>query len=155
MPRANLFSRRVRILMADLFTVEREVDRSPAALRLIYSANIFLVGFIGGVCLVFPDLAANWIFAGTTQTSYLIRTCGAFWCALAVLSVPALFFPFRFSPLLLFQLLANLLWLLAVAVPAIFLGTSNQIPMGLAVFLLTWLIVLPMVIPFDHLFDED
>jgi hypothetical protein len=50
-----------------------------------------------------------------------------------------------FSPILLVQLIYKATWLLVVAIPAI--RNDQPYPIGMAIFFLTWVSVLPFIIP--------
>jgi hypothetical protein len=126
--------------------------RSLILLRSIYIANIIVAGTVGWMSLFDPSRASITVFSGTTEPNIPMRIVGSFWLTIALLSGVGLFSPVRFSVVLLVQLIYKSLWLLAVAVPAILAERTDSIPIGMAIFFTTWVIILPFVIPFRALF---
>lgn len=122
------------------------------ALKLIYIANIFLAGWISITSLFFPKSAHTSVFTQGFAYSEAIRLVGALWAAIFVLSVLGLFFPYRMSPVLLFQLIYKSLWLLVAALPAAL--RQEPYPKYMAGFFILWVLVLPLVIPWNALFKS-
>ncbi len=120
-------------------------------LRLIYIANIFVAGIVGGLSLFAPATAAQTVFGGAAPASSITRIVGSFWLAITILSVAGLFAPLRMSPVLLVQLLYKGLWLVVVALPVLTKGNAATLPTGMAWFFLVWVLVLPFVIPWRYL----
>lgn len=77
---------------------------------------------------------------------------GAFWTAIAVLSVLGLRWPQAMLPLLLLQLVYKGLWLIVVAVPMWAGLTQGPLPKAMTFFFVAWVLVLPWVIPWRRLF---
>jgi hypothetical protein len=130
--------------------------QSLILLRSIYIANIIVAGTVGWMSLFAPSRAARIVFSGTTEPNIPMGIVGSFWLTIALLSVVGLFSPVRFSIVLLLQLIYKSLWLLAlaeplpwrIAVPAILAGKPASIPIGMAIFFIIWVIILPFAIPF-------
>ena len=121
-------------------------------LRLVFAANVVVAGVVGVASLLDPRRAALTVWQGTVAgDDAALRVVGAFWCAVALLSLVALLAPERFAVLLLVQLLYKGAWLLVVAAPAIARGTRDSVPRGIALFFLAWVVVLPFVIPWRAL----
>lgn len=122
------------------------------ALKIIYSANVIVAGWISVISLFYPRTAQLTIFSNTFAYSEAIRLVGALWGAVFILSALGLWFPQKTQVVLLFQLIYKSLWLLFTAFPAI----TNKLPYpkGMALFFLIWVIVLPFIINWKFLFDE-
>lgn len=118
------------------------------AIKLVYTANIILAGYIGITSLFFPKFSAVIIFQNSYPTSDIIRLVGCLWLAIAVVSMLGLWRPLIFSPVLLLQLIYKGCWLLIVAIPAI--KNNQAYPSGMATFFLVWVLVLPFVIPWSE-----
>lgn len=123
-------------------------------LRFVYLANILVAGAVGLTSLLAPARAARSVWQGTVAgDDAAVRVVGAFWCAVALLSLVALRAPERFTVLLLVQLCYKGSWLLAVAAPALARGDASRVPGGIAAFFVAWVAVLPFVIPWRELLD--
>ena len=114
-------------------------------IKLVYTANIIVAGYIGITSLFLPQLSSATIFQNAYQTTDVIRLVGCLWLAIAILSALGLWRPLTFSPVLLLQLIYKGSWLLVVAIPAI--KNSQAYPAGMATIFLIWVLVLPFVIP--------
>jgi len=118
-------------------------------LKLVYIANIIVASYIGITSLFYPKISAETIFQNNYQTTDIIRLVGCLWLAIAVLSICGFWRPLTFSPVLLLQLIYKGSWLIVVAIPAII--NNQNIPSGMAIFFLVWVLVLPFVIPWKEL----
>lgn len=119
-------------------------------LKLVYIANIMVAGCIGITSLFFPRAAAASVFSNAYPSTEVIRLTGCLWLAIALLSAAGLFRPMTFSPVLLLQLIYKAAWLLVVALPA--LSQNDPYPKAMTVFFITWVIILPFIIPWKYLF---
>lgn len=115
------------------------------ALKIVYVANMIVAGWIGISSLFFPKISAATIFQNTYPHTDIIRLVGCLWLAIAIVSAAGLWQPVIFSPVLLLQLIYKSLWLLVVALPAI--KNNQAYPVGMAIFFLLWVLLLPFVIP--------
>ncbi len=120
-------------------------------LKLVYLANILVAGWISISCLFTPRKAVATIFSNAITYSDAIRLVGALWAGIFILSILGMFFPKRMAVVLLFQLVYKGIWLLVVAVPAIF--AKKAYPEGMAVFFVIWCLLLPFVIPWKDIFQ--
>ena len=120
------------------------------ALKLIYTANILVAGWVGIHALFFPKTAMITVFSNAYEITEVVRLVGCLWLAIALLSVFGLWKPMLFSPVLLIQLIYKSSWLVIVAIPAIFSGSPFPKPM--AVFFIIWVLVLSFVIPWKDWF---
>lgn len=121
------------------------------AIKLMYCANILVAGWISISSLFFPERAAITVFENQFVYSEAIRLVGALWWAIFVLSILGLFFPMQMSLVLLFQLIYKGSWLLFAALPAMM--NQQPYPKGMAICFIIWVILLPFVIPWRHLFQ--
>lgn len=121
-------------------------------LRFVYLANVLVAGTVGLTSLLAPARASHTVWQGTVSgDDAAVRVVGAFWCAVALLSLVALRAPDRWAALLLVQLCYKGSWLLAVAAPALARGDTARVPGGIAAFFVAWVLVLPFVIPWREL----
>lgn len=120
------------------------------AIKLMYTANIIVAGWISITSLFFPKTAQQIIFDNAFQYSEAIRLVGALWFAIFILSIIGLFFPKQMSLVFVFQLIYKSSWLILVAIPAII--NNTQFPKAMSLFFLVWVIILPFVIPWKALF---
>ena len=120
-------------------------------MKIIYVANIVVAGWISLTSLFAPKLALSTVFEGAVAYSEVIRLVGALWGAIFLLSILGLFFPMSMSVVFLLQLIYKGSWLLIAALPAIL--QQQAYPRGMAAFFLVWVLILPWVIPWKHLFQ--
>ena len=120
------------------------------AITIIYIANIFLAGWISFSCLFMPKNALLTVFTGAYGYSEIIRLVGAFWAAIAILSIIGLYYPIQMSLILLFQLIYKASWLVVVAIPATI--KNRPLPHAMAIFFIIWVLLLPFVIPWNLIF---
>jgi hypothetical protein len=118
------------------------------ALKIVYTANIIVAGWISITSIFFPKTSSATVFQNAYQTTEVIRLVGCLWLAIAILSLSGLWRPISFSPILLVQLIYKGTWLLAVALPAV--RNNQPYPTGMAIFFLVWVLVLPFVIPWTE-----
>lgn len=119
------------------------------ALKLIYSANIIVAGWISITSIFLPQKAISSIFENAYAPTEVVRLVGCLWLAITILSILGLWKPITFSPILLVQLIYKGAWLLIVALPAII--NDQPFPTGMATFFLIWCVVLPFIIPWANL----
>ena len=122
------------------------------ALRILYTANILVAGWISITSLFFPKIAQESVFSGTFAYSEALRLVGALWWAIFLLSALGMFFPEKMSLVLLLQLIYKFSWLLFAALPALI--ARKPYPQAMAIFFLIWVIVLPFVIPWKTIFSN-
>ncbi len=121
------------------------------ALKLVYTANVLVAGWISITSLFSPKTAQMTVFEGAFDFSEAIRLVGALWWAIFLLSILGLFFPRQMSLVLFFQLIYKSSWLLFAALPAVL--NKHPYPKGMALFFVIWIAVLPFIIPWKDLFD--
>lgn len=117
-------------------------------MKVMYSLNILVAGWIAICSLFFPKTAVVTVFSNAYLPSEFIRLVGCFWLAIMVLSAMGLWQPMAFTSVFLFQLIYKSAWLIIVALPAI--QRAQSYPKGMALFFLIWVIILPIVIPWKH-----
>jgi hypothetical protein len=117
-------------------------------LKIVYTANIIVAGWISITSITSSKKAAETVFQNAYQPTEVMKLVGCLWFAIAVLSILALWRPIAFSPILLVQLIYKGTWLLIVALPAI--QNNQSYPAGMALFFLIWVLVLPFIIPWTE-----
>jgi hypothetical protein len=121
------------------------------SLKIIYFANIIVAGWISISSLFYPKTAQITVFEQNFAYSESIRLVGALWFAIFILSILGLFFPDKMSLVLLFQVIYKSSWLIFAALPAMM--HHQPYPKGMAVVFITWVVVLPFVIPWKLIFS--
>lgn len=120
-------------------------------MRFVYACNIIVAGVVGAMSAFAPNYAADALFGGPNSLG--INMTGCHWIAITVLSGFGLIWPERFCVVFLHQLIYKGLYLISAIIPALAnksLNARGQI--GLSVFFLVWIIVLPFAIPWKQLF---
>ena len=116
----------------------------------MYAANVLVAGWISISSLFYPRLSQQSVFSDAFAYSEAFRLIGALWGAIFLLSILGLFFPFKMSLILFFQLVYKTLWLVCAALPAMWIG--SDFPKGMSLFFLIWVLILPWIIPWKYLF---
>lgn len=119
-------------------------------IKAVYIANIIVAGWISITCLFKPHTAQTVVFSNSLDYSEAIRLIGALWGAIFILSVLGLILPKQMILVLFFQLIYKSTWLVFVALPALI--NNRPYPVGMAVFFIVWVIILPFAIPWHVLF---
>lgn len=119
-------------------------------LKTVYVANILIVGWVSAMTLFQPEKARQTVFGGRYAYSKIYKLVGSLYLSIVLLSAAGLFVPMQMSPLLLFQLVYKIVWLLAAALPAILRRQSP--PKVMTVVFLVYVAVLPFVIPWSFIF---
>ncbi len=124
-----------------------------SAIRLVFAANVLVAGAVGLASLLGGAGALRTVWqASLDPATQPVRVVGAFWTAIAVLSLCGLFWPRPFAAVLLLQLAYKASWLAVITLPAMLRSRTQQIPAGIATFFAVWVVVLPFVIPWRELF---
>jgi hypothetical protein len=122
-------------------------------IKLMYIANIIVAGWISINSLFFPKTAQITVFENQFAYSEAIRLVGALWGAIFILSFLGLFFPQKMQLVFLFQLIYKSSWLIFAALPAII--HKQPYPKGMAITFLIWVVILPFVIDWKWIFQEN
>ncbi|MFM7468282.1 MAG: hypothetical protein ACKO37_02130 [Vampirovibrionales bacterium] len=124
-------------------------------LKSVYLANVLVAGFVGISTLWFPSFSAVHVLQGCSDANppyTSLRIVGALWCSIALISLLGVWLnPFTYSVVLLVQLLYKGGWLLVVALPRYLKREGESLPLGMTIFFILWVIVLPWVIPYRAL----
>jgi hypothetical protein len=102
--------------------------------------------FVGLSLQYWPSLLGN--IAGMTVME---GAATAFFCAIALLALPGIFSPLRFLPLLMFEVVWKVIWLLAVALPRWKAGQIDA-AFGGALFAVSFVIPFILVMPWRYIF---
>lgn len=119
-------------------------------LRIFYIANVLVAGSVGLTALFQPETAVRSVFENAFTNSEAIRVIGAFWVSIAILSVFGVWQPEKFSFVLIIQFFYKGIWLLVAALPVILKFKTAPIPTSMAVFFLIWVIVIPIIFPWQY-----
>lgn len=123
-------------------------------LSIVYIGNVIVAGWISISSLFFTNYAATGVFQDAYPPSDVMRLVGCLWFSIFVISAFGLFFnPLAFSVILLVQLIYKSMWLILVWFPAY--KERQRYPVGMAVFFLVWVVVLPFAIPWSYLFGKE
>ena len=122
------------------------------SLYLIYGANVMVISWLSFYTLVKPQAAVEVIFSSTFSDVNSIRLIGFLWTAIGILSFLGMMFPLAMSPVLLLQLIYKSMWFVLEAIPKAF--RSERYPKAMAMFFVMWVIVLPWIIPWGHIFGR-
>lgn len=125
------------------------------ALQLIYFLNIIVAGFVGITSLFFPTFSSTTIFDETISPNWAQRIVGCLWLAIALTSCLGLFYPLTYSPVLLIQLIYKGSWLLVIVLPKLLTKKPlNDLPIGMTLFFLIWVLGLLICLPYNYLFPH-
>ncbi|MFN5538583.1 MAG: hypothetical protein ACK481_00775 [Candidatus Melainabacteria bacterium] len=128
------------------------VEPSILLMQTMYSANIFVAGIVGILCLFFSESIGTQVFAGKALDSIPLKILGSFWLSVALVSIIGLFFPKAMSVLFIIQFLYKGMWLLVGALPKILNKQFDLLPLGMTICFFIWVLLLPFVIPYKFLF---
>jgi hypothetical protein len=122
----------------------------PILLRVMYGATALVATLIGGLILfapaeIVPDMHDAWNrgILGSMELTF------------GLLAVAGLFFPYRFIPVLLFQLVYKSVWLGVVVLPMALAGTLGPENIAEAVVFLVFVIGDAVAIPFSSLLGRE
>ncbi|QLG45218.1 hypothetical protein [Costertonia aggregata] len=121
------------------------------ALKIMYTANIIVAGWISITSLFYPKKALITVFENSIAYSEAIRLIGSLWGAIFILSVFGLFYPKKMALVLLFQLIYKGSWVFFVMLPSIM--NKQVYPKGMGIFFVVWCILLPFIIPWKYIFS--
>jgi hypothetical protein len=122
--------------------------------------NVLLIPYIVNIILLVP-VSLGTLFnvkkavRPVFEESAGYRTLsGAVWTAILILSVIGLFYPVKFSPVLVVQVAYKLLWLVVFFLPRIVDKTRHQeIDRPITIIFLVLLLAYPFFIPWSYLFS--
>ena len=118
-------------------------------IKIVFIANVIVASIVGITSLFAMDFAQKHVFQGVFQMNGAMQLVGALWTAIAVLSLMGIFHPVKFSPVLLLQLVYKSSWLIVYVIPSLIQG--KEVPIGVTIFFVFWVCVLPFAIPWKHL----
>jgi hypothetical protein len=114
--------------------------------KAVFVANVLIAGAVGSFALFSPDKAKSLVFQNAFQESEAIRITGAFWLAIAILSAFGIFYPLKFVLIFWIQFIYKGLWLAVGALPKIIQKRFSEIPLGMALFFLVYVLFLPLIL---------
>ena len=120
-------------------------------LKIMYIYTIIAVGGFGLWVLIAPDSLIT-ILSMPNQDKVTLGISGAVWLTFAILSILGLFNPHKYIPVLLFQMLYKLIWILAVFIPNVITRGAEFYTIFTMIIFLTFIIGDILVIPFKDVF---
>ena len=120
-------------------------------LKIIYAANILVVGWVSITCLLFPKIAKQKVFGDIFVYSGVIQLAGALYLPIFLLSIVGLYFPLKMSLVLLFQFIYKAAWMFFAALPALL--NKRPLPQTMTFVFIIYLVILPWVIPWKYIFS--
>lgn len=121
--------------------------RDASHMQFMFAANILVAGVVGFSALFLARGSSNPVFSNIENVSEATRICGAFWLAVALLSVMGLTAPEKFAAILWMQLIYKGSYLLFSYLPQMLMGKRN-LPHAMAVFFLAWVVCIPVALHF-------
>ena len=122
-------------------------------LKAMYIYTFFGAGGFGLALLVFPATVQS-MLRFPPQDSVVLGLYGTVLLASGLIAIPALFFPLKFVPLLLLQLVYKPIWLAIVAIPLFLKGQFPLYVVVISAVFLTYIIGNLIAIPFSYLFSK-
>lgn len=120
-------------------------------LKIMYILTIILAGIIGLMMLIVPDIMIS-LLSLPAQDPYFFGFAGAIWLAFALLSILGLLDPMKYVPILLFQLIHKLIWVLAVFLTNVIVDGAQFYTIFLLIVFITFIVGDILAIPFKEVF---
>lgn len=117
--------------------------------RLNLLRAMYLLVFVGLVLSVWPDVYSS---IGKMPDSHTV--VGVILVSFSLLALLGLRYPLKFLPILIFELLWKILWLLCFALPAYLNGSVDEYTIGTTFACAIGVILTPLVIPWSYVFNE-
>jgi hypothetical protein len=122
------------------------------ALRALYLAAVLAAGGAGLIMVFTPALAARKLFYDAVKVDVYLRLLGAFQLSLGALAVIGLVWPAQIAAILLVQLGAMVIWVVAGAVPAILTGKRETALLFMTIAFTVWSLAIGFLFPFAAVF---
>ena len=135
-----------------LSTDAEKITFHPNRLRIMFAGNIVFAGAMGLMFLFAPDSIYSLFGATAVDSMWAAGYAYSFMVALGIFAVLGLRSPIKFSAVLLVQAATKLIWILAIAIPALVVGTLPTYGLVLAVVFAVWAICDMLVVPLRHMF---
>lgn len=119
-------------------------------LKLMYIWNIVIAGG-GGVGIIFAPELTQWLF-NTPSPPIIYGIIGSVFLAFAIISIFGLMDPIKFAPILLFQLLYKLIWLIGVVLPMLISGKFSAGAIPAVAIYISFVVGDLIAIPFSSIF---
>lgn len=120
-------------------------------LKIMYIITIIIAGLIGLMVLIVPDIMIS-LLSVPVQDPYFFGFAGAVWLAFALLSILGLLDPMKYVPILLFQLIHKLIWVLAVFLPNVIEDGAQFYTIFMLIVFIIFIVGDLLVIPFKEVF---
>lgn len=117
--------------------------------RLNLLRAMYLLVSVGLILSVWPD-----VFSSIGRASDSHTVVGAILVSFSLLALIGLRYPLKFLPILIFEFLWKLLWLLCFSVPAYLNESVDEYTVGTTFACAMGVILTPLVIPWRYAFNE-
>jgi hypothetical protein len=125
-------------------------------MRITYIFNILVAGGVGIIALFVNDIGNEFLFGEDVRTvSNASYIAGSFWIAIAANSCLGIWRPFEFAGVFGVQLIYKFLFLVIRIIPGLIRKDLNSEITGVSVFFLVWVLWLPFIIPWRHMFKRE
>ena len=113
-----------------------------------------VAGAIAVMGLFYQEGANFFPFDGTSKPGEPLYITGSHWLAITILSLFGLFYSrVYFSVVFIHQVIYKGTYLIVSVLPSLIEGKNQDIPIGMSIFFLVWVIVLPFIIPWGFLLN--
>ena len=123
-------------------------------LKAMYLYTLVTAGGLGFAMLFFPG-RLQLLLHFPAQDPVTFTLYGSIVLAAGLIAVPALFFPLKFVPLLLLQLVYKPVWIVVTAIPIFMKGEWPPHVVLITVVFLIYIVGDLIAIPFPYLFSKD
>lgn len=120
-------------------------------LKIMYIITIIIAGIVGLLIIITPDVVIS-LFSLPAQDPYYFGFAGAVWLTFALLSILGLLNPMKYVPILLFQLIQKVIWVLAVLLPNVIVDGAQFYTIFLLIVFIIFIIGDILAIPFKEVF---
>ena len=120
-------------------------------LKIMYIVTIISDGLIGLMVLIVPDIMIS-LLSLPAQDPYYFGFAGAILLTFALLSILGLLDPMKYVPILLFQLIYKLIWVLAVFLPNVIVDGAQFYTIFMLIGCIIFIVGDILTIPFNEVF---
>lgn len=118
-------------------------------LRLNLLRAMYLLISVGLISSVWPG-----VFSSMGKASDSHTVVGSILVSFSLLALVGLRYPLKFLPILIFEFLWKLLWLLCFSLPAYLNGSMDEYTVGTTFACAMGVVLTPLVIPWRYVFNE-
>ncbi len=134
-------------------TETEKIKFHPNWLRIMYAVNIFITLPLGLAALIAPDIVSS-LLGLPVQDPILAVGANAIPVAIGIIAIAGLRSPLKFSPILVFQIIEKLIWLIVFAAPNVLAGTLPTAATGIIGIYVPLTIGNLVAVPWKHVFAK-